>query len=73
MANQRLCPFWGHLTEALRTGQPQNDVPATGAFIVYERTPHPAVVEALQPGGGGPLMRFVHPELVDTGRRDIHS
>ncbi len=26
MANQRLYPFWGHLTEALRTGSPQNEV-----------------------------------------------
>jgi len=26
MANQRLYPFWGHLTEALRTGAPQNEV-----------------------------------------------
>ena len=26
MANSRLYPFWGHLTEALRTGQPQNEV-----------------------------------------------
>ena len=25
MANARLYPFWGHLTEALRTGQPQNE------------------------------------------------
>jgi hypothetical protein len=25
MANARLCPFWGALTEALRTGQPQNE------------------------------------------------
>ncbi len=25
MANQRLYPFWGHLTAALRTGQPQNE------------------------------------------------
>ena len=25
MANQRLYPFWGHLTEALRTGKPQNE------------------------------------------------
>ena len=30
MANQRLYPFWGHLTEALRTGQPQNEVKAGG-------------------------------------------
>ncbi len=30
MANQRLYPFWGHLTEALRTGQPQNEVRSGG-------------------------------------------
>src|SRR5438045_40868 len=26
MANHRLYPFWGRLTEALRTGEPQNEV-----------------------------------------------
>lgn len=26
MCNQRLYPFWSHLTEALRTGRPQNEV-----------------------------------------------
>jgi SAM-dependent methyltransferase len=26
MANRRLYPFWGSLTEALRTGQPQNEI-----------------------------------------------
>jgi 2-polyprenyl-3-methyl-5-hydroxy-6-metoxy-1,4-benzoquinol methylase len=26
MANARLYPFWGHLTEALRTGEPQNEL-----------------------------------------------
>jgi hypothetical protein len=30
MANHRLYPFWGHLTEALRTGLPQNEVKAGG-------------------------------------------
>jgi hypothetical protein len=28
MANARLYPFWGHLTEALRTGLPQNEIKA---------------------------------------------
>ena len=28
MANHRLYPFWGHLTEALRTGLPQNEAKA---------------------------------------------
>jgi hypothetical protein len=26
MANARLYPFWGHLTEGLRTGKPQNEI-----------------------------------------------
>jgi hypothetical protein len=30
MANRRLYPFWGHLTEALRTGRPQNEAKAGG-------------------------------------------
>jgi 2-polyprenyl-3-methyl-5-hydroxy-6-metoxy-1,4-benzoquinol methylase len=33
MANHRLYPFWGHLTEALRTGQPQNEVKSGGPGI----------------------------------------
>jgi hypothetical protein len=30
MANQRLYPFWGHLTEGLRTGLPQNEIKSGG-------------------------------------------
>jgi SAM-dependent methyltransferase len=33
MANQRLYPFWGHLTEALRTGSPQNEAKRGGNFF----------------------------------------
>lgn len=33
MANHRLYPFWGHLTEALRTGLPQSEVKAGGAGL----------------------------------------
>ncbi len=35
MANHRLYPFWGHLTEALRTGQPQNEV-KSGDPAIFE-------------------------------------
>ncbi len=35
MANSRLYGFWGHLTEALRTGLPQNEV-RSGAAPVFE-------------------------------------
>ena len=31
MANLRLYPFWGHLTEGLRTGMPQNELRSGGA------------------------------------------
>jgi O-methyltransferase domain/Dimerisation domain len=33
MANERLYPFWGSLTEALRTGAPQNEVKSGGTGI----------------------------------------
>jgi hypothetical protein len=33
MANHRLYPFWGHLTEALRTGLPQNELRAGGQGV----------------------------------------
>jgi hypothetical protein len=33
MANHRLYPFWGHLTEALRTGLPQNEYKGGGAGL----------------------------------------
>ena len=33
MANARLYPFWGSLTEALRTGQPQNEAKNGGNFF----------------------------------------
>jgi hypothetical protein len=33
MANARLYPFWGNLTEGLRSGQPQNEVKHGGSFF----------------------------------------
>jgi hypothetical protein len=33
MANTRLYPFWGSLTEALRTGRPQNEAKSGGNFF----------------------------------------
>jgi hypothetical protein len=33
MANHRLYPFWGALTEALRTGEPQNEVKSGGVGL----------------------------------------
>jgi hypothetical protein len=36
MANARLYPFWGDLTEGLKTGKPQSEVKATGAPMFEE-------------------------------------
>lgn len=33
MCNERLYPFWGSLTEGLRTGQPQNELKSGGAGL----------------------------------------
>jgi hypothetical protein len=42
MLNERLYRFWGDLTEALRTGKPQNEIKHTGAPLFEElyRDPH---------------------------------
>ncbi len=36
MANARLYPFWGNLTEALKTGKPQNEMKHGGAGVFEE-------------------------------------
>jgi predicted O-methyltransferase YrrM len=45
MSNARLYPFWGDLTEALRTGKPQNEVKQTGASMFEELYSDPARLE----------------------------
>jgi hypothetical protein len=42
MANNRLYPFWGHLTEALRTGEPQNEVKGGGPGLFETLYAEPA-------------------------------
>jgi len=42
MANHRLYPFWGHLTEALRTGEPQNEVKSGAAGLFQTLYAEPA-------------------------------
>jgi len=42
MANTRLYGFWGRLTEALRTGQPQNEVKSGGPGLFEELSADPA-------------------------------
>jgi hypothetical protein len=42
MANARLYPFWGHLTEGLRTGQPQNELKSGGPGLFETLYAEPA-------------------------------
>jgi precorrin-6B methylase 2 len=46
MANARLYPFWGLLTEALRTGQPQNEVKTGGPGLFETLYADPARLKA---------------------------
>jgi hypothetical protein len=45
MANARLYPFWGDLTEALRSGSPQNEIKTTGNAMFAELYSDPARLE----------------------------
>jgi hypothetical protein len=45
MANARLYPFWGHLTDALRTGRPQNEASRGDASMFDELYRDPARLE----------------------------
>src|SRR5829696_1616420 len=45
MANARLYPFWGDLTEALRTGRPQNEIKRTGTSMFAELYSKPERLE----------------------------
>jgi predicted O-methyltransferase YrrM len=45
MANARLYPFWGNLTDGLRTGQAQNEIKHTGASMFAELYSKPERLE----------------------------
>lgn len=49
MANARLYPFWGSLTEALRTGQPQNEA-KRGSDVFAELYADPERLQGLPQG-----------------------
>jgi predicted O-methyltransferase YrrM len=45
MANARLYPFWGNLTDGLRTGKPQNELKTSGKSMFEELYSSPARLE----------------------------
>jgi hypothetical protein len=81
MANHRLYPFWGHLTEALRTGLPQNEIKATGKPVFQAIYSSPEQLEefvrAMAGASVGSALALAekfdfsrHQRLVDAGGAD---
>jgi hypothetical protein len=59
MANARLYPYWADLTEALRTGKPQNEIKHTGKPFFEELYSEPARLEQFMNAmAGASLMNF---------------
>jgi hypothetical protein len=78
MANARLYGFWGDLTEALRTGKPQNEIKRTGKAMFEELYSDEARLEqfmnAMAGVSAGPFMALAekfdfskHETLCDAG------
>src|SRR5687767_370264 len=78
MSNARLYPFWGDLTEALRTGEPQNEIKHTGTGMFEELYSDPDRLEqfmnAMSGISLGPFMALAekfdfskHNTLCDVG------
>ena len=49
MADRRLYGFWGNLTEALRTGEPQNEVKSGGPGLFETLYADPARLKGSSP------------------------
>src|SRR3954470_17228325 len=60
MANARLYPFWGDLTEALKTGQPQNEIKQTGKPMFDELYSDPARLEQFMKAMAGVSLGNFH-------------
>ena len=56
MANSRLYPFWADLSEALRTGKPQNEVKHSGRPMFDELYANPARLEQFMDAMSGVSM-----------------
>ena len=68
MANHRLYPFWGNLTEALRTGQPQNEVKGGGPGLFEGLYADPARLQGVPRGDDRPQPRRQHGDRARSSR-----
>jgi predicted O-methyltransferase YrrM len=60
MSNERLYPFWGDLTEALKTGEPQNEIKQTGKPMFDELYSDPARLEQFMQAMSGVSLGNFH-------------
>jgi hypothetical protein len=60
MSNARLYPFWGDLTEALKTGKPQNEIKQTGKPMFDELYSDPARLEQFMQAMSGVSLGNFH-------------
>jgi len=60
MANARLYPFWADLTEALKTGKPQNEIKRSGKPMFEELYSNPARLEQFMNAMAGVSMGNFH-------------
>ena len=60
MANARLYPFWADLTEALRTGKPQNEIKHSGTSMFEQLYSDPARLEQFMNAMTGVSMGNFH-------------
>ena len=60
MANARLYPFWADLTEALKTGEPQNEIKRSGKPMFEELYSDPARLEQFMNAMAGVSMGNFH-------------
>ena len=79
MANHRLYPFWGHLTEALRTGAPQNEIKGGGPGVFETLYADPArlkqflaAMTGISHGANMTIARIVSVEGLPHVRRRRH-
>jgi len=74
MSNARLYPFWGDLTEALQTGEPQNEIKHTGKPIFEELYSDPDRLEQFMHAMTGISMAGFHAlaEEFDFSRYRTH-
>jgi hypothetical protein len=73
MANARLYPFWADLTEALKSGKPQNEIKRSGKAMFEELYSDPARLEQFMNAMAGVSMGNFHAFAEKFDFADYHT